>query len=99
MHTAAKRMPRMNTPSSELLESTDRVAVSAPNRDVVPQTWDGPVPEWLRPVREALAGLLELTENWNSYGAPPIGVDATDRALVLLLQTMQPDTPAPHVVP
>src|SRR5947209_2702348 len=46
-----------------------------------------------------MAGLLDLPPNWNSHGARPIDLKAVEFALNVLLQTMQPDTPLPTVVP
>jgi hypothetical protein len=43
--------------------------------------------------------LLQLPEDWDSYGARPIDARAVDAALRLLRATMQPNTPLPSVVP
>ena len=62
-------------------------------------TLAGDPPAWLRPTLEAMAELLELPENWNSYGARPIDPAALAWALELLGSTMNPETPAPTLVP
>ncbi len=56
-------------------------------------------PAWLDPTAEALAGLLHLTPNWDSYGARAIDPVHVYAALDLLVLVMQDDTPAPAVVP
>lgn len=60
---------------------------------------EGDPPAWLDPTAEALAGLLYLGPNWDSYGAHPIDRVHVFAALDLLLLVMQDDTPAPTVVP
>ena len=56
-------------------------------------------PAWLRPTVQALIELLDLSENWDSYGARPISQEIAFFALQLLDETMRADTPAPTVVP
>jgi hypothetical protein len=56
-------------------------------------------PVWLRPVVAALHEILGLPEGWNSYRARRIEGQAAITALQLLLDTMQPTTPPPSVVP
>jgi hypothetical protein len=51
------------------------------------------------PVTEVMSKLLNLSENWDSYGARRISPAATEFALQLLSQTVQVDTPVPSVVP
>jgi len=53
----------------------------------------------LRPTVQALIELLDLPENWDSYGARPISEETAFFALQLLDETMRADTPAPVVVP
>jgi hypothetical protein len=48
---------------------------------------------------EQMLGLLELAEDWDSYGAPPISPGAVGFALAYLARAMRPETPAPAVVP
>jgi hypothetical protein len=43
--------------------------------------------------------LLDLPENWDSYGARPINREIVLFALQLLCETMPTDTPAPTVIP
>lgn len=56
-------------------------------------------PVWLIPVVKMVGDLLNLPENWDSYGAHPINPMAAAFALQLLSETMRADTPVPVVVP
>ena len=56
-------------------------------------------PVWLKPVVKVMSELLNLPENWDSYGACRISPAATAFALQLLSETMQTDTPVPALVP
>lgn len=56
-------------------------------------------PLWLRPVVAGLEAILSLPEGWNSYHAHRIDGQAAIRAVQLLLDTAQAETPAPSVVP
>ena len=65
----------------------------------LPFPFTGDAPAWLEPTTRALAELLWLPENWDSYGALRIEQEHIEAALETLLAIMQPDTPAPSVVP
>src|SRR5205823_1875475 len=56
-------------------------------------------PAWVKPTVERLRHLLQLREDWDSYGAAPVDLRAARTALQLLAMIMRPDTPAPTVVP
>lgn len=56
-------------------------------------------PPWFVPVASSLLDLLRLPTEWNSYAARPISPRAARAALELLVETMEPDTPHPSVVP
>lgn len=56
-------------------------------------------PTWLRPTAQTVIELLDLPENWDSYGARPINREIVLFALQLLCETMPTDTPAPTVIP
>ena len=56
-------------------------------------------PAWLMPVVKVMGELLDLPENWDSYGARRINPTAIAFALQLLFDTMRSDTPSPSVVP
>jgi hypothetical protein len=43
--------------------------------------------------------LLNLSEDWDSYGAAPISFENLNYAFQLLLFTMQDDSPPPNVIP
>ena len=51
------------------------------------------------PTAQALIELLDLPENWDSYGARSINREIALSALQLLSETMPDDTPTPAVVP
>ena len=48
---------------------------------------------------EKLHALLDLPENWNSYGAPPIRPDVIEYAVRWVPTLLQRRTPEPAVVP
>src|SRR5438067_2140344 len=54
---------------------------------------EGEMPSWLAPTLQTIVELLNLPENWNSYGAPTVEPSAIAWALDLLGRTMRPDTP------
>lgn len=64
-----------------------------------PRAWNGQEPGWFRPTIQALQDLLQLPENWNSYGARPIVPELAATALDLLLETAPAGMPPPIVVP
>jgi hypothetical protein len=59
----------------------------------------GDPPAWLEPTLRTMAELLDLPDNWNSYGANPIDPAQVAWALDLLARTMKLDSPTPTVVP
>lgn len=59
---------------------------------------EGQEPPWLRPILDRLADILQLPENWNSYGARRVALDAVADALDVLGETMLETTPAPSIV-
>lgn len=59
----------------------------------------GEEPAWLVPTLQSLGEMLALPDNWDSYGAPRIGLSSIVSAIELLSITMRPETPAPLVVP
>jgi len=48
---------------------------------------------------EAVVSLLELPAGWNSYSAKPIELRNASRAIQLLSEFLEPDTPSPAVIP
>jgi hypothetical protein len=56
-------------------------------------------PAWFKPTVERLKHLLQLREDWDSYGAAPVDPRAARKALQLLALTTSLATPAPAVVP
>ncbi len=48
---------------------------------------------------EAVAELLNLPKGWNSYAAKPIAPQNAVRAIRLLAEFLQPQTPPPAIVP
>ena len=59
----------------------------------------GKVPVWLLPALSGLQELASLPAGWDSYGAPPIDPGCVIKAVHVLMEAMEPDTPAPSVVP
>jgi len=55
-------------------------------------------PIFLRSV-EAVADLLSLPQGWNSYSAKPIDHQNARRAIRILAEFLESDTPSPSVVP
>ncbi len=55
-------------------------------------------PTFLKSV-EAVADLLSLPPGWNSYSAKPIAPQNSVRAIRLLAEFLEPQTPRPAVVP
>ena len=56
-------------------------------------------PHWLKPAIERFGELLELRQNWDSYGALPIEPNHVVAAIELLALIMRDDTPVPAIVP
>jgi hypothetical protein len=56
-------------------------------------------PSWMAPTTKALSGLLNLPENWDSYGAGKIQELIVVRVLRLLTQILGISSPPPSVVP
>lgn len=59
----------------------------------------GDEPVWLRPALDRFSEILQLPENWNSYGARRIELTSVAYALGVLSETMLVATPAPSIVP
>jgi hypothetical protein len=59
----------------------------------------GEMPRWLLPTLSGLRELAALPAGWDSYGAPPIDAHCVAKAVQVLVEVMEPDTPAPSVVP
>jgi hypothetical protein len=55
--------------------------------------------DWLSPTVERLTQLLDLPENWDSYGGRPIDPAEVAWALDLLARVMSPGSPPPTVIP
>jgi len=59
----------------------------------------GRAPGWLLPTLSGLQALVALPHDWDSYGAPPIDFSYVIKAIQVLVEVMEHDTPAPSVVP
>lgn len=59
----------------------------------------GIVPPWFKPTVRALADLLWLEPNWDSYGARRVVSCHVEGAVKLLAEVMSNDSPAPSVGP
>lgn len=62
-------------------------------------TLAGVQPAWLDSTAKALADLLDLSRNWDTYGAPRVRPENVDTALDFAFSFFRVDTPAPSVVP
>jgi hypothetical protein len=56
-------------------------------------------PPWLRSIEKRVNTLLNLPENWDSYGAPRISAECVMAAFSLVLSNVVHETPAPQFVP
>ncbi len=62
-------------------------------------TGRGDPPPWLHAAVEALGTILDLPENWDSYGAACVDPEAVRHTVYLLSEIMRAETPLPSVVP
>ena len=65
----------------------------------IAQPPDADEPSWLLPLLRALDEIGSLPENWNSYGAKPVAVEAAVATLRLMAVMMTDATPLPAFVP
>jgi hypothetical protein len=56
-------------------------------------------PRWVEEVVERIDRLGDLEDDWDGAGATPASAEAVRTALVVLAETMAPDSVAPHFVP
>ena len=63
------------------------------------RTHGQPVPAWLAPTLKTLRDLSQLPKDWDGYGADQIHEQIPFRALGVLGEVMDFDSPAPSVVP
>ena len=56
-------------------------------------------PRWLRDSAESILEVMDLPEDWNSYGARPVDPEAVREGLRVLNSILDSDTPAPTVHP
>ncbi len=70
-----------------------------PRNQPEPATVQPPYPLWLPKVKETLRRLVDLPENWNSYGAKRVDPAIARQASDLLVQLAHPEMPEPAVVP
>ena len=66
---------------------------------IVIKSTNASVPDWVVPTIKAFAGILNLSDNWDSYGGRTINRDLIREALFILGMVMKADSPAPSVVP
>jgi hypothetical protein len=62
-------------------------------------TIPGSLPPSILPTLDAIGQLLNLPQNWDSYGARSIDPSCVGAALNLMLGVLRHDTPPPSVVP
>jgi len=56
-------------------------------------------PEWIIPILEDICKLDLLPQNWDSYGAVPIGPETALKAMILVINLLSPNDPTPLIVP
>ena len=56
-------------------------------------------PRWVGPTLQQLNAIINLREDWDSYGAREIVFESLEYAFQLLEFTMEYDSPAPKVIP
>lgn len=56
-------------------------------------------PPWLLRVTNSIQHLADLPAGWDSYGAAPISMHATQRCIESVLAKLPQETPEPTVVP
>lgn len=57
------------------------------------------VPEWWSSAIQRILFLLELPDNWDSYGAKKVDRNIAFQAVQILQQISRPDIPPPSIVP
>jgi hypothetical protein len=62
-------------------------------------TLEPALPAWLKPTIQSFMGLLQLPQNWDGYGAVQVREQIAQQALMVLVEVMDNDAPAPSVVP
>ena len=62
-------------------------------------TYEPEVAAWLKPTVQSLLDLLQLPQNWDGYGAVQVQEQIALKALMVLVEVMERDAPAPSVVP
>ncbi len=88
--------PTVTRGSGELVDQQRAHVVQSGSLRVVVE---GSVPDWLKATVGAVARLLDLETNWDSYGATTIDVAKAKAILVLLLDVLEDDSAAPSIVP
>jgi len=56
-------------------------------------------PLWYKGIVRKVLSLLNLQENWDSYGSKPISLTAIKNAFKVITNIVNPDTPMPYIVP
>lgn len=88
--------PRHNAPHLSVVPDPDVIPGVQPVRVSLDASRE---PAWLPDVVEKINSLLALPENWDSYGAERIKLDAALNTVKLLLSAMEEYTPLPAIVP
>ena len=56
-------------------------------------------PRWLSAMEQGVSALLDLAQGWDSYGAPPISLEAIKAALAAIFSIAGDESMAPMIVP
>lgn len=88
-------------PSNALLTGRQRSAeyTLRRNGDSLVVTSGLPAPLWLNESLDQIQDVLHLRDNWNSYGALSISIDAAYAALEILAEIAPLGAPTPSIVP
>lgn len=57
------------------------------------------IPSWWTSALQRISYLLQLPENWDSYGAKKIDVSIAYHSIDILQKVSRPDIPPPNIVP
>lgn len=59
----------------------------------------GATPDWASEVASKFASIMQLSENWDSYGAKEVTINSIFSAIQLLVAVMKQAAPMPAIVP
>jgi hypothetical protein len=91
-----------HAPVEDELASDEKTPIAAASREwlrkIVSSNGES-IPGWVRPTIAAFNEIGRLSDNWDTYGGKAANVEAVQQSFSLLRSVMQPNSPAPSVVP